>query len=114
MGHKRVWNSIAWWKKKSNNEFDDDDDDGEDESSSSESGSSFLRKVRTLPGKVSRQQRHTMHPELTSCLSAITIDTNSLLPCELKSMSLPRGFPPPDGENRNIKGKLGTIAFLFV
>ncbi|KAK0179897.1 hypothetical protein PV327_005606 [Microctonus hyperodae] len=67
---------------------------------------SFLRKVRTLPGRVSRQQRHTMHPELTSCLSAITIDTNSLLPCELKSMSLPRGFPPPDGENKNIKGEL--------
>ncbi|XP_057324874.1 ras GTPase-activating protein raskol isoform X3 [Microplitis mediator] len=60
---------------------------------------SFVRKARTLPAKGYHQQRHTMHPEL-SCLSNLKIDANlSLPPCELKSLSLPRGFPPPENED---------------
>ncbi|XP_044596038.1 ras GTPase-activating protein nGAP isoform X3 [Cotesia glomerata] len=68
---------------------------------------SFVRKARTLPAKGYRQQRHTMHPDL-SRLSNSKVDTNlPIPPCELKSLSLPRGFPPPVNEDGS-KGKLKT------
>ncbi|XP_063972503.1 ras GTPase-activating protein raskol isoform X4 [Diachasmimorpha longicaudata] len=55
---------------------------------------SFLRKVRTLPAR--GYHRHTMQPDLTG-IRNIMVDTSQLHQslCESKSLSLPRGFPPP-------------------
>nr|KAF7420624.1 hypothetical protein H0235_010921 [Vespula pensylvanica] len=51
--------------------------------------------LRRVPSTVSRrgsQQRHTLDPELSSLRER---DTNHLfVECELKSFSLPRGYPP--------------------
>ncbi|XP_048259992.1 ras GTPase-activating protein raskol isoform X9 [Bombus terrestris] len=51
----------------------------------------LLRRVSTLPRR-GLQQRHTLDPELSSLSEH---DSNRLIvECELKSLSLPRGFPP--------------------
>ncbi|XP_061928894.1 ras GTPase-activating protein raskol isoform X11 [Apis cerana] len=50
----------------------------------------LLRRVSTLPRR-GLQQRHTLDPELSSLSEH---DPNRLIECELKSLSLPRGFPP--------------------
>ncbi|KAI4492121.1 hypothetical protein M0802_010018 [Mischocyttarus mexicanus] len=61
-----------------------------------------MRRVSTLPGKVS-QQRHTLNPELSSLREQ---DTNQLfLECELKSLSLPRGYPPEVIVNQDDQGR---------
>ncbi|CAL1684079.1 unnamed protein product [Lasius platythorax] len=51
----------------------------------------LLRRVSTLPRRGS-QHRHTLDPEMSSLREH---DSNHLfVECELKSQSLPRGFPP--------------------
>ncbi|XP_043518779.1 uncharacterized protein LOC122533272 isoform X2 [Frieseomelitta varia] len=62
----------------------------------------LLRRVSTLPRR-GLHQRHTLDPELSSLSEH---DTNRLVvECELKSLSLPRGFPPELTVKEDDKGK---------
>ncbi|KAM0733374.1 hypothetical protein ACS0PU_012923 [Formica fusca] len=87
MSRKKVWNSIMRRKKKNHLDLSPKDD-----SPTSGNVSPLLRRVSTLPRRGS-QHRHTLDPELSSLREH---DSNHLfvLECELKSQSLPRGFPP--------------------
>ncbi|KAL2736190.1 ras GTPase-activating protein raskol isoform X10 [Vespula maculifrons] len=81
MSRKKVWNSIIRRKKKI---------DSSDESP--ENLSPQLRRVSSTVSRRGSQQRHTLDPELSSLRER---DTNHLfVECELKSFSLPRGYPP--------------------
>ncbi|XP_050577812.1 ras GTPase-activating protein raskol isoform X3 [Bombus affinis] len=62
----------------------------------------LLRRVSTLPRR-GLQQRHTLDPELSSLSEH---DSNRLIvECELKSLSLPRGFPPELAAKEDDKGE---------
>ncbi|XP_050472003.1 ras GTPase-activating protein raskol isoform X9 [Bombus huntii] len=85
MSRKKVWNSIVRRKRRNHLDLS-----GKEESDAG-SVSLLLRRVSTLPRR-GLQQRHTLDPELSSLSEH---DSNRLIvERELKSLSLPRGFPP--------------------
>ncbi|XP_076383870.1 uncharacterized protein LOC143261143 [Megalopta genalis] len=96
MSRKKVWNSIIRRKKKNHMDFS-----GKEESDSG-SASPLLRRVTTFP-RSGMKMRHTMDPDMSMlCVH----DPNHLfVESELKSLSLPRSFPPEITVTQHYEGE---------